>query len=380
MNIWHLVGGEYPPDCGGVGDYTAQLASALVSSGDAVHVWVPGAHSIEDSGVVVHSLPDTFGAGARAALKHGWTSNPGIVLLQYVPNALGARGANLPFCRWLAAARRDGLDLRVMFHEPYFYFSMHKPWRNALAVIQRRMAAALIRASSRVYVSSEAWRRYLEPYGAAANTLTLPIPSTIPANPPASAIASARQRFGGSKPIVGHFGTFGDHIVHELLPVALKLLQHNPDVRLALIGDRGDGFRQTLASHAPAAAARCVATGRLPPDAVAAALQACDLLIQPYPDGVTTRRTTVMAGLRNGVATMTTDGALTEPLWRETRAAALVPAGDAERMTAAAGDLLSHSGRLSEQGTRGAEVYERRFSIERTIAALRESAAAPVAQ
>lgn len=378
--IWHLVGGEYPPACGGVGDYTEQLALALVAGGDVVHVWAPGADEQRNSRAHVHALPDTFGAASRTALDQGWTSEPGVVLLQYVPNALGSRGANLGFCRWLLTRRRAGVDVRVMFHEPYFYFSIHKPWRNALAVIQRRMAATLIQASSRIYVSSESWRRCLEPYGAASDTVALPIPSTIPDKPPAAAIETARQRFGGSGPIVGHFGTFGDHIAHELLPVALKLLELNSDTRLALIGDRSEQFRQVLAARAVRAGTRCVATGRLPADAVAAALQACDVLIQPYPDGVTTRRTTVMAGLRNGVATITTDGVLTESLWRETRAAALVPVGDAGRMTAAVAELLSHPDRRREQGARGVEVYERLFSIHRTVEALRESAGTAVAR
>lgn len=378
--IWHLVGGEFPPGCGGVGDYTAQLASALVSSGDVVHVWVPGANASNDSDVVVHALPDTFGPRSRAALAHGWASFPGTVLLQYVPNALGVRGANLAFCRWLVKERDAGIDVRVMFHEPYFYFSMHKPWRNALALVQRRMAATLIRASSRIYVSSDAWRRSLEPYGAAADTITLPIPSTIPANPSASAVADARRQFGGSKPVVGHFGTFGDHMVHELVPIAEKLFAIDPDLTLALMGDHSERFQRLLSSRMPSAAERCIATGRLPAGEIAAALQACDLLIQPYPDGVTTRRTTIMAGLRNGVPTITTEGALTESVWRETHAATLVPASDAERMTAAVRDLLSHADRRREQGKRGAEVYARLFSIDRTVAALRESVGTPVAR
>ena len=125
--IWHVVTGEYPPACGGVGDYTAEVALALAMAGDAVHVWVPGAEDplasaappvasapvasvaapvasafrrkeLETS-VRVHELPDRFGRASRRILAAAWRDTPGIVLLQYVPNALGARGANLPFCR-----------------------------------------------------------------------------------------------------------------------------------------------------------------------------------------------------------------------------------------------------------------------------------------
>ena len=40
--LWHIVTGEYPPDSGGVADYTAAVARALADSGAEVHVWSTG--------------------------------------------------------------------------------------------------------------------------------------------------------------------------------------------------------------------------------------------------------------------------------------------------------------------------------------------------
>jgi hypothetical protein len=37
--VWRLVTGEYPPQHGGVGDYSAQLAAGLAREGHEVHVW-----------------------------------------------------------------------------------------------------------------------------------------------------------------------------------------------------------------------------------------------------------------------------------------------------------------------------------------------------
>jgi glycosyltransferase involved in cell wall biosynthesis len=375
---WHLVAGEYPPSCGGVGDYTAQLASALAAHGDEIHVWAPGAEP-QGSGdaFAVHALPDHFGPASEQRLADAWSRDRGIVLLEYVPNALGAGGRNLRFCRWLVAERRTGIDIRVMFHEPYFYFSLRRPWRNVLAIVQRRMAAALIRASARVYYSSESWSRYLDPYGAPADAATLPIPSTVPGDADPSVIAAFRHRFGGAAvPVVGHLGTFGSDIADQLVPVAIALQALRRDVRLALIGRRSEEFRLRLIERLPNAAPHIVATGRLEAHEVAAALRACDVLVQPYPDGVTTRRTTAMAGLRNGVATITTDGFLTERVWRETAAAALVPALDASRAADAAARLLSNAAARAQQGARGRSAYDQRFSMEHTVARLREGAAA----
>lgn len=379
---WHLVGGEYPPSCGGVGDYTARLAAALAAAGDHVDVWVPAA--AEPSGApVAHALPDVFGARARAMLAEHWRRDPAIVLLQYVPNALGARGANLPFCRWLLTQRRAGVDVRVMFHEPYFYFSARRPWRNALAIVQRRMAATLIRAATHLYYSSEAWHRYLGPYGAGADARVLPIPSTVPAHASETTVEGFRRRFapeGG--PVVGHFGTFGDDIARELLPFLTGLVDVSPDVNIALIGGGSHEFRRMLCARAPEAAARCRPTGRVDAEHVAAALRACDLVAQPYPDGVTTRRTTIMAALSNAAATVTTDGPLTERVWHDSRAAALVPARDPDALIRAVRTLLLCVAERREQGARGADTYARHFSMEQTLRTLREGAGAetPVAR
>ena len=38
---WHIVTPELPPDCGGVGDYSAQVAEALARNGDRVSVYYP---------------------------------------------------------------------------------------------------------------------------------------------------------------------------------------------------------------------------------------------------------------------------------------------------------------------------------------------------
>jgi len=38
---WHLVTCEYPPQAGGVSDYTQLVAKGLALAGDEVHVWCP---------------------------------------------------------------------------------------------------------------------------------------------------------------------------------------------------------------------------------------------------------------------------------------------------------------------------------------------------
>ena len=145
MNTWCILTGEYPPGCGGVGDYTVLLAEALAASGAGVSVFRPPATAAAPDvpGVSVVTLPDRFGRASRAELDRVLDGSRMRVLVQYVPNVFGMRGLNVPWCRWLLhRARRRATDVRVMFHEPYFYFSWRRPHWNALAVGQRLMAPA----------------------------------------------------------------------------------------------------------------------------------------------------------------------------------------------------------------------------------------------
>ena len=61
-NVWAVLTGEYPPDPGGVSDYTRSVASALARAGDVVHVWTPQTEGAppSDPGVRLHVLADGF--------------------------------------------------------------------------------------------------------------------------------------------------------------------------------------------------------------------------------------------------------------------------------------------------------------------------------
>lgn len=366
---FHLLTGEYPPDTGGVGDYTRMVAGGLVERGCTVHVWCPAAVETSNGSLHIHHLPDVFGARSRWVLEGALKTTPGCVVLEYVPNALGAHGANLPFCFWLLWMRRRSVDVRVMFHEPYFYFSWHRPWRNILAVVQRLMAAVLIRASRVAYLSTPTWVRYLQPWGSAP-MIDSPIPATVATDAAAECIAAWRSRFEAGHAdalIVGHFGTFGDHVARELTGAVPAVLHAAAATRFVFIGRGGEAFAAVLSRREPGLGARVYATGTLSGADVSAALRACDLVVQPYPDGITTRRTTVMAALANGVAVVTTDGQLTEPVWRDPGGVKLAPASDPLALAAATVALLNDTTARVALGASGRRLYDARFALEHTL-------------
>jgi glycosyltransferase involved in cell wall biosynthesis len=143
--------------------------------------------------------------------------------------------------------------------------------------------------------------------------------------------------------------------------------------RLLLVGANSDTFRDVLLSENPMLTTRISATGVLPDDELSLAISSCDMMIQPHPDGVTSRRTTMMAALDHGRAIVTTAGAFTEPLRKQSAAVALAPGDDFRAFTAAVIELSADAVRRRRYVAAAKALYANRFDIRHTIEALRAS-------
>jgi glycosyltransferase involved in cell wall biosynthesis len=179
--------------------------------------------------------------------------------------------------------------------------------------------------------------------------------------------------------LLGHFGTYGSQIAPMLQDALIPLLTADVGVDAVCAGAGSDEFVRSLVAADPALRGRLHATGRTDAAEVSVLLTACDLLLQPYPDGVTTRRTSVMAGLINARPVLTTTGHLTEDAWAETGAVALTPAADRGAYVESARRLLADPIERAALALRGNTTYRERFSLERTVSALRGVAAGVVA-
>ena len=370
-----MLTGEYPPQPGGISDYCAQIATGLAVQGRGVHVWCPGDDDrrTEPSGVEVHRVSRLFSPAGLVRLAQALDRcpTPRCVLLEYAPNAVGLYGMNVILCLWLLVrSRRD--DVRVMFHEPYFYFGWRRPQRNVLAVVQRLMAVLLLGASRRVYLSSATWERYLSPYMwfGGRQLMWLPIPATVPRCADAAAIERCRLELAagvsGAR-VVGHFGTYGD-LVRPLLEACFAgLAARVPELRVACLGRNSEAFAAGLEVRVPVLRGRVVAAGGLDPEEVAARLRACDLVVQPYAEGVTSRRTSLMASLVNGCPTVTSLGPLTEALWAAEGGVAMAPAGDTAALVDLVVGLLADDTRRAALGRAGRRLYDARFALRHVV-------------
>ena len=372
---WHVVTGEYPPQPGGVSDYTRRVAGGLACAGNRVDVWAPGGVGTPADGraadrVAVHRLPDSFGRGSMAMMDEALAADrgPRRLLVQYVPQAFGWRGGNVPFCRWLAG--QD--DVWVMFHEVGLPLGRESSVRqNVLALVQRHMARLVASSAARVFVSVPAWRPGVAPHVRPGTPVVwLPVPSGIPVIEDAAASAAIRARVAGPAALVGHFGTYGA-VVRPGLDAALAAIAAATPARVLLIGRGSADAAWELAARHPGLRNRLTAAGDLPADHVSRYLSACDVMVQPYPDGVSTRRTSAMAALAHGRPLVTTAGRLSEPLWAESGAVRLAPAGDAAGLGGLVAALLADPDRREALGSAGRALYRERFSLRHTVEVLR---------
>jgi glycosyltransferase involved in cell wall biosynthesis len=337
-----------------------------------VHVWAPRCKGTQpdDEGVSVHRLAGHFGPSALAELDGELSRLPGRVLVQYVPHAFGWKAMNVPFCLWLWG-RRQALD--VMFHEVAFPLSSDQPWKhNLLAVVNRGMASLLVRAAQRIFVSIPGWKPLLHRLASRfPEPRWLPIPSNLPTSYSSLEIELLRQRIkpDATERLVGHFGTYGPSITALLEPALLDLLRHDPRLSVVLLGRGGPKFAAGLISKNSNLRDRLIVPGELSAETAGTYLASCDVLLQPYPDGISSRRGSAMAGLSLGCPIVATRGHLTEPIWQKSAAVAIVPQ---EQMAQTVFALLDDPSRRAELGRRAAALYESRFAIKHTINALRQ--------
>lgn len=378
--IRHIITSEYPPQPGGVSDYTRMVAEGLASAGDEVHVWCPDAAGAapEIEGVTVHRVSGSFTAANLRCVGQALDQfpSPRRVLVQWVPHGFGFRSMNLMFCLWLwlrAFRHRDEIELMV--HEPFLSFG-EGSWRQDLvAVVHRLMTIVLLRATRRVWISIPAWESCWRPYklGRAVKFTWLPVGSNIPIADSAKAAPEIRARYlTDGELLIGHFGSYDPNAAQLLSNAVPHLMKNGMKSSLLLLGHGSAKMRSTLIDMQPSLANRIHATGTLEPGELSRHISACDVMVQPYIDGVSSRRTSTMVALAHGVPVVTTKGRLTESLWMQNDAVALAPVENVSELGQIATRLLTDASARQRSSLGARAFYSEHFDNARTIARLRE--------
>ena len=296
------------------------------------------------------------------------------LLVQWVPHGYGYKSLNVPFAIWLAwRAWVRGDELHLMVHEPYMR-AFWPPAHLAASLVERLMLAIVGTASTRVWLSIATWHDYVAPFvGRRTPVEWLPVPAPVT---PVSAAASHEAPPGGAERrphVVGHFSTFSP-VVTALLEPALALALAGSEADVLLIGRDSEAFRDRFVRRYRAFDARVRATGTLDSASLTSRILECDLMLQPYPDGITGRNTSMLVALAFGRPVVSNTGLLTESLWEPSGAALLASGPDPSRLATAVLEALGNASLRAHTGRLGAALYAERFAIHNAVALLNASA------
>jgi hypothetical protein len=277
-------------------------------------------------------------------------------LLHYNPFSWARWG----FAPWLAPALararlgRPALPLGVVVHERYVPVGGLRA--TLVGLWQRAQFRAVLSTATVAFGSTDPWTARMRGE-TRAPVSRIPICSNIP---------DARMRRESMRAELGLtssslcVATFGNRHPTRLTGHIESAVRALADAGLAVtllnLGSEPPTFpgAQRLV--------RVVAPGRLDAARLAEYMACADLYLAAFSDGVSTRRTTVMAALQHGLPIVGTDGHLTGPGMRGAAdAITLTPASDEATFAAAAVALAHDSATRSRQGAAARRLYERDY-------------------
>lgn len=307
-----FVTGEYPPLVGGIADYTKTLAEQLAASGVEVAVLTSvGARQPLGSGVRVFPTIANWGLGVLPLLRT-LARDYDVVHIQYQAANFQLKGAIplLPdLLRWTG-----GPPVVTTFHDLRVPYLFPKAGRLRPLAVRR-----LAQASAGVITTNAEDQATLAAWGL-RDLRRIPLGTNIPTERPTDFDRDGwRARWGvdPSHYLLVHFGFVNTSKgIPTLLRAQDRLLRAAQPAKVMFLGEKLGSSDPTNAAHL-AEIERLqeelglddewtIWTGPLPPAEIAAGMAAADLVVLPYRDGASLRRTTLITALAHGRPVVTT--------------------------------------------------------------------------
>lgn len=365
-----------PPAADGIGDYTSRLAVALsthaevrILTAQADAEPVPGAE-------VVRAFSGASVRGLRRLAESLGADVPDWLVVQYNPFSWGRWGFNpaLPEVLRQLRSRYPWMRLAVMVHEPFvplttWQFCVMSSW-------QRWQLWQLGRAADVVFCSIEAWAYRFAQWFPETPVHHLSVGSNI-SDAGFGRDEARRSLVVDGRFVLGLFGSASTSMLPHVKAALEAVVQKDPTVLLLYVGGDGTAVRAGLEGLP----VRDV--GRLAEAEVSRCFSSMDLFLAPYPDGVSTRRGTVMAALAHGISVVSTVGSLTDSIFTKADGSALflADAADPSAFAKTATLSLAEGHERERVGMAGRALYESVFSwhrlSERMVTYLRTSGGVP---
>jgi glycosyltransferase involved in cell wall biosynthesis len=336
-----LVAARSLAEADGIRDYTRRLLATLrgVALDAELLEWADGAPR---------------GRGGRSHADELQAMDA--LVLQYEPFSYGRWGFAPDLARFLARLRRKRPRplIAVMFHETYVDM---KNFRWTLMGAWQRGQLLAIQATADVQLCSiQRWTERLRRTALGRPVHHLPVASNLPDARGRRSAVRGRLRADADTVVLSCMGLRHPGRLHEHVLAAAR--EAGGAAKSVLLLDLGPG------SDSSARLAKNVelrATGFLSADDLAGHIAASDVFLAPYMDGVSTRRTTVMAALQHGIPVVGTTGHLTDDVFRHAPELVLSDPRRPDRFGDAVTDLVREPEARTRLGAAGQRLYETSF-------------------
>jgi glycosyltransferase involved in cell wall biosynthesis len=328
----------------GIRAYTERLADAVDSTGE-----------LEARPIFSRKFGEDLD-GATAAV------------VQYNPFSYGRYG----FAPWLPRALRklrarpNPPVVAVMVHEAYAHVT--NPRSALISSWQRLQLRSILRNADVAFTATEALALKVDDLDPRCPVRHLPVGSNLPDGRHMRNVERRALGVRDGELVLAAFGTgHPSQLGHYLVNAANAVASERPGVVFLNLG-AGVNSLKGLADNI-----RLVEPGELDVDRLAAMLSAADLFLAPFVDGVSTRRTTLMAALQHGLPVVGTEARQTDEILRTSRAALrLVPAGAQRTFITAARELSRDDSGRRAMAVEARALYDAHFHWDRIQAALVE--------
>jgi glycosyltransferase involved in cell wall biosynthesis len=357
-----IVSDQFPPVRGGIGDYTALLADALVERGVRASLFVRKGSDPAACRAPIAGTFDCWSWAAASELHRAIiATNAEWVHLQHNGGMYkSCRLAAYFLPRYLRWKRWPG-NIAVTFHDINRPFLFPRAGR-----VRDWVLGDLARNAGLVIAADTSDEAVLRSFGAAVHHV--PIGSNMPvsrATPAEIAAIRNRYRINPSAVVVGHFGTASG--LETLFDAVASL----PDVILLLVGktpDRGNpGCINILSDSMHERIVRLQLgprvrwTTHLADHEVADTLASCDVLVLPYARGASMRHGGLLACLAQGRPVITTAPPKPMPGFTVGESFLATPPGDVPALTEAIQEV-SYSETIRHRLSLGASQARHVFS------------------
>ena len=319
--VWHIICLTTPPQISSLGNYALRIAFNLLEQGGEVHLW---SLSKEESlnGIHCHFLDHSkkdknFIEKFEALLNDKKVRR---ILWFYEPRSY--RNLNQKLTKLLSKRDKEKTSLSIFLHK-----GLEKSYdlphiKNFVPYLQERFSLKkLLCQSNFVFVTAP----YLE---AKIKQLIrtpkkrppihwLPLQSNIEYLEDKRRAQNIRKAFAPeSQVLIGSFGTFLDKKqTKQLEKKIILLLSKHPERFFLCLGRGSEAFVEKIKKYHPNLEEQIEATGELNYSGVSAHIQACDILLQTYPKGVTAKNTSLITALSHEKAILAPKGERTENFW-----------------------------------------------------------------